>query len=176
DSIIQSLTSKKIDMVASGMSITDKRRKQVNFTIPYWKIHQVLMVPEASKITVTQALSSDNKIGVQRGTSAAKWIDEYLIKKGCRKFTLVEYDSNPEMADDLIKGRIVAAAMDDTLAKDAVNKKPVRILGSFGMPQEDFGYAVRKEDKGLLKKLNDGLKKLMKDPYWKELIARYDVR
>jgi polar amino acid transport system substrate-binding protein len=66
--------------------------------------------------------------------------------------------------------------MDDTLAKDAVNKKPVRILGSFGMPQEDFGYAVRKEDKGLLKKLNDGLKKLMKDPYWKELIARYDVR
>ncbi|MBW2596448.1 MAG: amino acid ABC transporter substrate-binding protein, partial [Deltaproteobacteria bacterium] len=38
DGIIPSLRAKKIDMVASGMSITDKRSEQVNFTTPYWKI------------------------------------------------------------------------------------------------------------------------------------------
>ncbi|MBU2234647.1 MAG: transporter substrate-binding domain-containing protein, partial [Proteobacteria bacterium] len=43
DGIIPSLKAKKIDIVASGMSITDERRKQVNFTIPYWKIKQVLV-------------------------------------------------------------------------------------------------------------------------------------
>ena len=43
DGIIPSLKAKKIDIVASGISITDERKKQVNFTIPYWKIKQVLV-------------------------------------------------------------------------------------------------------------------------------------
>ena len=42
DGIIPSLKAKKIDIVASGMSITDERKKQVSFTAPYWKIKQVL--------------------------------------------------------------------------------------------------------------------------------------
>jgi polar amino acid transport system substrate-binding protein len=176
DSIISSLVSKKIDIVASGMKIKKEREKQVAFTIPYWKIRKVLVVPKASKITAYQALSNNNMVGVQRGTSEAKWIEENLLDEAGRKFTLVQYDSVTMAVADLINGRIVAAAMDDVPAKDAVRKKPVKILGTFGMPEEDFGYAVRKEDKELLKKLNDGLEKLMKSPHWKELIVKYDVK
>jgi hypothetical protein len=40
DGIIPSLKTKKIDIVASGMSITDERKKQVSFTAPYWKINE----------------------------------------------------------------------------------------------------------------------------------------
>jgi polar amino acid transport system substrate-binding protein len=78
-------------------------------------------------------------------------------------------DSAPLAVEDVVNGRAVAAAMDDAPAQDAVKKKPVKILGEFGMPQEEFGYAVRKEDTELLSKLNEGLKKLMATPYWEEL-------
>ena len=173
DGIIPSLKAKKIDIVASGMSITDERKKQVNFTIPYWKIKQVLVAKKDSKLTAEKALADGNKVGVQRGTTEAKWIDENLIKKGGKKFELVQYDSAPLAVEDVVNGRIVAAAMDDAPAIDATRKKPVKILGGFGMKDEDFGYAIRKEDAEFLKKVNDGLKKLMKSPYWAELKKNY---
>jgi polar amino acid transport system substrate-binding protein len=173
DGIIPGLKAKKIDIVASGMSITDERGKQVNFTIPYWKIKQVLVAKKEAKVSAEQALAAGNKIGVQRGTTEAKWIEENLIKKGGKKFELVQYDSAPLAIEDVINGRIIAAAMDDAPALDAAKKKPVKILGGFGMADEQFGYAVRKEDTEFLKKLNDGLKKLMKSPYWDELKKTY---
>jgi polar amino acid transport system substrate-binding protein len=175
DAIIPSLRAKKIDLIAAGMSITEKRKEQVNFTNPYWTITQVLVVPKDSNLTVDQLLSGGNKIGVQRGTSEAKWIEENLIKKQKKDFKLVMYDSAPLSVEDVVNGRIVAAAMDDAPAKDAVKKKAVKILGRFGMPDESFGYAVRKEDTELLNMLNEGLKKLMASPYWEELKAKYEL-
>jgi polar amino acid transport system substrate-binding protein len=174
DGIIPSLKAKKIDLIASGMSVTAERRKEVSFTIPYWKIIQVLVVPKDSKLTVDEALSKNNKVGVQRGTTEAKWMEENLVKKG-KQFELVYYDSAPLAVEDLVNGRIVAAAMDDAPAKDAERKKPVKILGSFGMPEEEFAYAVRQDDTELLNKLNDGLKKLMATPTWEELKKKYEL-
>lgn len=176
DGIIPSLKAKKIDMIASGMSITDKRREQVNFTMPYWVIAQVMVAKKDSPLTVDQILSKGNKVGVQRGTTEAKWIEENLIKKAGKNFELVYYDSAPLAIEDVLNGRIVAAAMDDAPAKDAEKKKPVKIVGQFGMDQEEFGYAVRKEDTELLNKLNEGLKRLMASPYWEELMKQFDLK
>lgn len=52
----------------------------------------------------------------------------------------------------------------------------MKIVGQFGMEQEDFGYAVRKEDTELLGKLNEGLKRLMASPYWEKLMTEYDLK
>jgi polar amino acid transport system substrate-binding protein len=176
DGIIPSLNAKKIDMVASGMSITDARKEQVNFSMPYWEIVQVLVAKTDSNVTPEEAMKDGNKIGVQRGTTEAKWIEENLIKKQGKKFELVYYDSAPLAVEDVINGRIAAAAMDDAPAKDAANKKKtVKIIGTFGMPDEKFGYAFRKEDTELLKKFNDGLKKIMGSPVWEELKKKYEL-
>jgi polar amino acid transport system substrate-binding protein len=175
DGIIASLQAKQIDMIASGMSITDARKKEVDFTIPYYRISQVLVVPKDSSLTVAEAMSGGNRIGVQRGTTEAKWIEENLIKKEGRKFELVYYDSAPLSIEDVIDGRIVAAAMDDAPAKDIEKRKPVKVLGNFGMPEEEFGYAVRKEDGELLKTLDEGLKDIMASPEWEELKKKYGV-
>jgi polar amino acid transport system substrate-binding protein len=176
DGIVPSLNAKKIDIIASGMSVTEKRREQVAFTIPYFSIKQVIVAKKDSGLTVAQLLDKGNKVGVQRGTTEAKWIEENLIKKDKKNFTLVYYDSAPLAIEDVVNGRIVAAAMDDAPAKDAEKKKPVKIVGKFGMPDEQYAYAVRKEDTALLKKLNDGLKKLMASPTWNELKKQYDLQ
>jgi polar amino acid transport system substrate-binding protein len=176
DGIVPSLNAKKIDIIASGMSVTEKRREQVAFTIPYFTIEQVLVAKKDSGLTVAQMLDKGNKVGVQRGTTEAKWIEENLIKKDKKNFSLVYYDSAPLAVEDVVNGRIVAAAMDDAPAKDAEKKKAVKIVGKFGMPDEEYAYAVRKEDAALLKKLNDGLKKLMASATWNELKKKYDLQ
>jgi polar amino acid transport system substrate-binding protein len=173
DGVVPSLKAGKIDIVASGMSITDERKQQVSFTTPYWKIKQVLVARKDAKATAGQALAGGNKIGVQRGTTEAKWIEENLVKKGGKKFELVQYDSAQLAIEDVINGRIMAAAIDDAPARDAVKKKLVKILGGFGMADEFYGYAVRKEDVDFLRKVNEGLKKLMKSSHWAELKKTY---
>jgi len=176
DGIIPSLNAKKIDLIASGMSISDARKEKVNFSLPYWIIKQVLVAKADAGLTPEKAMSGGNKIGVQRGTTEAKWIEENLIKKEGKKFELVYYDSAPLAVEDVINGRIVAAAMDDAPARDAVSKKKtVAIIGGFGMPDEEFGYAFRKEDTELLKTFNEGLKKIMASPVWEELQKKYEL-
>lgn len=173
DVIIPSLTARKIDIIASGMGITDERKKEVSFTVPYWTIKRVLVGKKEATITAEQAIADGNRIGVQRGTIEAKWIDQNLIKKGGRKIELIQYDSAPLAIEDVVNGRIVAAAMDDAPALNAAKKDPVKILGGFGMADEQFGYAVRKEDTEFLKKVNEGLRRLMKSTHWAELKKRY---
>ena len=172
DGIIPNLVAKKIDFIASGMSITPDRQKVVNFTIPYWEIKQVFVAKKDANLTVDQVLTGKKRLGVQRGTSEAEWLKDTAAKKGWN-FELIYYDSAPMAVEDVLNGRISAAAMDDAPAEDAVAKKPVKILGTFGMHEENFGYAVRKQDTELLDTLNKGLKMLMADPYWDELIDKY---
>ena len=175
DGIITSLVTKKIDIIASGMSITEERAKQVNFTIPYWVIKQVMVTKKGSSLTVEQLLTGKKTIGVQQGTSEAKWLKEEAPKKGWN-FELRYYNSSPLAVEDVLNGRIAAAAMDDAPAQDAVSKKDVQIVGNFGMHDEEFGYAVRKDDKELLDKVNQALTKLMAAPEWNTLIEKYNLK
>jgi polar amino acid transport system substrate-binding protein len=174
DGIITSLVTKKIDIIASGMSITPDHAKQVNFTNPYWVIKQVMVVKKGSPLTVENVLSGKKILGVQQGTSEAKWLKEQATAKGWN-FELRYYNSSPLAVEDVLNGRIDAAAMDDAPAKDAAAKKDVQVLGTFGMDTEEFGYAVRKDDQALLDKVNASLKKLMASPDWAALIKKYEL-
>ncbi|MDR2352482.1 MAG: ABC transporter substrate-binding protein, partial [Deltaproteobacteria bacterium] len=71
DSIVRSLKDKKIDIIASGLSITADRAQQIAFTRSYWVIKQVVVVKADSTLTLEPVLSSGQNIGVQRGTSDA---------------------------------------------------------------------------------------------------------
>ena len=175
DGIITSLLTKKIDVIASGMSITAERAEKVNFSVPYWKIEQVMVVKKDSGLKLDDILKGKQALGVQQGTSEAKWLKAEAEKQGWN-FDLRYYSSAPLAVEDVLNGRIAAAAMDDAPARDAVSKKPVKILGTFGMDSEEFGYALRKEDGALLAKINEGLKKLMASPHWAELSKKYDLK
>jgi polar amino acid transport system substrate-binding protein len=171
--IIASLEAKKIDFIASGLSVTEERAQKINYTIPYWEIKQVFVVKNDSPLTVDEIKTGGKLLGVQSGTSEAKWLKDQIGKDGIN-YTLRMYDSAPMAVEDVINGRIDAAAMDDAPAADAAGKKPVKILGTFGMEPEDFAYGVNKDDTELLELLNKGIEMLMADPYWDELVKKYE--
>lgn len=171
DGIIPNLLAKKIDFICSGMTNTAERAQKVNFTNTYWEVKNVLIAKKDSDLKAEDIYEQDIIIGMQAGTSEAKWMADEKEKHGW-KFTIKLYDSAPMATEDVLNGRIQAAGMNYPPARDAEKKKPVKIIGSFG-EIEEFGAAVRKEDAEILETLNQGFALLMADPYWDELIEKY---
>lgn len=173
DGIIPSLLAKKIDMVCSGMSISPERKAVVTFSDPYWSIKKYLLVQSDSNLTKEEILSGKKTLGVQSGTNEAEFLKQEKEKQGWN-YTLRFYDSPPLAIEDLVNGRIDAAAIDQAPADVAMKKgkKPVKIVGEFAEPDE-FGVATRNEDTALRERINEGYKLLKADPYWKELQAKY---
>jgi len=174
DGIVSSLLAKKIDMVYSGMSITEERKTKVDFTIPYWEINQALCVREDSELNVIAVLCGEYTVGSQRGCTAAEWIEEHLVKTGILpKDNLKLYEGFSLAVKDLVNGRIDSAMMDDVMVEDAIRKgQPVKIVGII-KTGEAYGVAVRKEDKELKALLDEGIAKLKKSAEWDELIIKY---
>ncbi len=146
DGIIPNLLAKKIDMVCSGMSITEERREKVNFSNPYWNVKQVFIAKKGSTLDADKILKGKVKLGVQRGTSEAEALQKDKEAKGYG-YDLRFYDSAPLAVEDVLNGRIDAATMDNLPADDAAAE--------------------------LLKLINDGYKLLMADPYWEQLKQKH---
>lgn len=172
DGIIPALLAKQIDMVCSGMSVTPQRMEMVQFSDPYWTVSRVFVAPENSRITPEDILSKPIKLGVQRGTSEANAIKEEKEKKAL-PFELSFYDSAPLAIEDLLNGRIQAALMDELPADDAIAKgRAVKKVGTHG-DKDNFGVAMRKDEKELRELIDEGYARLKADPYWKELQEKY---
>ncbi len=172
DGIIPALLAKQIDMVASGMSITDARKQMVEFSNPYWEVSRVFIAKKDADLDSAKILGGKNKIGLQRGTSEAADFQKEAKEKGY-PVEIVYYESAPLIVEDLLNGRIQAGLMDKLPADDSISKgKAVKIVGVHGNP-DNFGVAVRKDDQELRTMINDGYKLLMADPHWKELQDKY---
>lgn len=173
DGIIPALQAKKIDMVYSGMTITDDRKEKVNFSKPYWVVNQMVVVKDGSPVTLDDVKSGKVIIGTQRGCTAAIWVDENLINtKLMPESNLKLYDNTPLAVEDLITGRVDAVMYDSTVMLDIIAGKPVSKIG-YVETNEEFGIAVRKDDTELLEKLNAGLDNLMNSPDWDLLKQKY---
>ena len=64
DSVILAVQTGKADIAASGITVTEDRKKQVNFTVPYVTAAQVIIVPKKSPIKTPEDLKG-KRIGVQ---------------------------------------------------------------------------------------------------------------
>lgn len=176
DGIIPALLAKKIDMVYSGMTASEERRKVVAFSNIYWEIDQAVAVKNDSKLTMDEVLAGKAIIGTQRGCTAALWLEDNLVKKNVmKKENLRLYDNFPIAAKDLEIGRVGAVMMDDMIVLSVIKGKPVKIIGTI-KTGEEYAVALRKEDTELRKMINEGLEKLMASPKWEELKTKYDMQ
>lgn len=175
DSIIPSLQAEKIDMVYSGMTITDERKEKVNFSIPYWRVNQSVAKHDENEYTMDDFMSGEYIIGAQRGTSGAKWIEDNLIETEIMpEENLKTYDTFPLASEDLKNKRIDFAIYDKPPMLEAIEGKPLSIIGEIDT-SEEYGVAIRKSDTELLETINDGITMLMADPYWEELKTKYGM-
>jgi polar amino acid transport system substrate-binding protein len=175
DGIIPALQAGKIDMVYSGMTITEERKGAVDFSEPYWKVNQSVAIHDDSDLTMDDFMAGAGKVGAQRGTTGAFWVEENLVNKSSLAADmLVTYDNFPLVATDLQNKRINFAIYDTPPMLDAIAGKPLHIIGEIDTG-EDYGIAIRKTDTELLKTMNEGLARLKASPKWEELKEQFEM-
>jgi polar amino acid transport system substrate-binding protein len=174
ESIVELLQNKNINMIASGLSITAERAEKVAFTKPYWTIKQVVLVGKNSPLTLEDVLTGGKKIGIQLGTSDLQSMEDANGKDG-RNYEIVGYPSPDLAAEDVVNGRLDAVVMNDDRGYAILQTLDVKFLGYAGIPDEDFGYAVNKDDAELLEILNNGIDAIKADPIWDELVKKYNL-
>ena len=175
DTIIPTLNAKKIDFIASGLSVTKERAEVIAYTIPYYEHKWSLVVRVDSDLNIVTGLSKGHTVGVQRGTTGANWIEDSLIKNGV-DVKIKVYDTFTLAIEDLLNGRIDSAVQDDTMVKQILEARSgLKEVGTWGTGEERYAYGLRKGDTELLNLLNEGLKKLMNLPKWEELKTKYSL-
>jgi polar amino acid transport system substrate-binding protein len=162
DGVIMSLKNKDIDVIWNGLTITDKRKEQINFTKTYLQNKQIIVVKEGSKFTKKADLNG-KVVGIQMGSSSEEALngDKDLVKslKEVRKFS-----DNTQALLDLKNGGIDAVVVDEIVGRYYIAKKPgeYKVLDQ-DLGKEDYGVGVRKEDKDFLQKLDKALDEMKKD-------------
>lgn len=167
--VIMSLKAKKFDVIWSGMSITEERKKEVNFTIPYIGSAQVIIIRTDNNEINSKEDLAGKVVGSQLGSTG-----EEAAKKVEGLKELKTYDTFTEAINDLNIGRLDAVVIDDVTARYYLTQQPgaFRILDDI-LSYEPMGIAVRKEDTSLLEALNRELQAMMEDGTYAEISKRW---
>jgi polar amino acid transport system substrate-binding protein len=159
DSIIPAVKVGKSDIGASGFTITAEREKAVDFSNPYWLSNQAVIVRAKSGFkSLDDVFCCGHKIGAQRGTTGADWVQSNLVDKGA-DVKLLQYETYPLAILDLVSGRLDAVVQDEPASQQSLQAYPGQLtIAGIIETNEYFGFAVAEGDpNGLLAKINDGM-------------------
>jgi polar amino acid transport system substrate-binding protein len=162
------LTSKKIDIIVATLTITDERKEQVNFSIPYFITAQLILVRGDSNITKYQDLAG-KKVATIRGSTGDIAIGE-LVPTAER----VEFEHNFEALRALKERRVEAFVEDYVLLFDLLQKNPGLKMASLQpFRPARYGLAVRKGDKEWLDFINSTLAKMKETGEYEKLLEKW---
>jgi polar amino acid transport system substrate-binding protein len=159
-SIEAGLQAREIDLIASGLIASEERAQEMAFTIPYWTIKQVTLTRSVSHLDIDDIILS-RKLGALGGAFKVQWLKNHGNRDGWN-YQIRLHDSAPIVLGDHFRKRV--GAPEGHLAETT---------GASITREERFAYGVNKVDAELLAILNEGLRKIMASPFWRELIRKY---
>lgn len=171
DGIFAGIEAGKYDAIISSMTITDERKKTMDFSDPYINAGQILVVPKADKAAKTLADLKGKKAGAQIGTTGAMEI------KKVAGVELKSYDEIGLAFEDMTAGRIAAVVCDTPVAANYAlqrqeYKDKFKIVGE-AFTEEYYGIVVKKGNKELQALLNKGIKAVKAKGLDKPIIEKW---
>jgi len=170
DGIIPGLLAKKYDAIVASMSITDKRKKKVAFSAPYYANYLQFVTKKGSNFKTGKAALKGKTIGAQRSTVSS----QYLAKKYKGVIKLKVYSTQDAAWLDLKAGRVDAVLADVYPSYDWVKKNPKFSFTGAKIDIDDkIGIAVRKGDGDLRDKLSKAIKAIRANGTYAKINAKY---
>lgn len=157
ESLLNELSSGRVDMIISGLSPTEERREKVDLSEIYYQATQAVVVREADKDKfATMDTLKGTKIGVQSGS-----IQED-IAKGIEGAQLTSLGKISEIVLQLQSNRVDAAIIEGPVAKSFVKNVKGLVITDAAPEVEDDGYVVgiKKGNSELLEQVNTTLARL----------------
>ncbi len=165
DSVIAAVQAGKADVAASGITVTDERKRQVGFSHPYVTAQQVVIVPKDSEIRGSADLKG-KRIGVQHGTTG----DLYVT----RNIREPERFPNGSLAvAALDAGKLDAVVLDGEPSKVHVALHENLVILDEPLTTEEYAIAVNKKNTALLEEINAVIDELRENGGLEKIKAKY---
>lgn len=170
DALVASIGN-KIDVAIAGMTITDERKENADFSDPYYDALQYVILPEGSEIATFDDLAGKT-IGVQLGTTG-----DFIASDDVDGAEVKQYNKGVDAVNDLINGRLDCVIIDKNPALVFADKFEGQLTAvdgeQFDFGVENYAIAMPKGDTALAAQINGALKELKEDGTFDELVKKY---
>ncbi|WP_227761736.1 amino acid ABC transporter substrate-binding protein [Zhaonella formicivorans] len=158
EGVLGSLNSKKFDVIISGMSVTEERKKEIDFSKVYVNAGIGMVVKKDNTTIKTAEDLKGKKVATQTGSSGYEATQKLGLKD------VVLYDQYPQAFQDLAIGRVDVIVVDLTTAAHFVSKKPdvYKVLPG-RLVDDTYAIGIRKEDTDLKEAIDKALTEMQKD-------------
>lgn len=169
DGLIPGLKRGNYDVIANGLEITDDRRREISFSIPYYVTYEQISVLKDDYAIKTL----DDLVGQRVGTLKSSLAERILLDHG--GIEVVTYDDDTHPYSDLEVGRLRAVLMDYPIAKYRSAVFPGLKFAGQPVGQMFYGIGVRHEDTMLLADVNRALDNMIKNGKLREILASWGL-
>lgn len=170
--LIAALNAKKADAIVDAMYITDERKKEINFTEPWYTEGEAMVVPADSSLASRDDVKG-KVLGAQTGTVFKDLVDSL----GGSQVKL--FDSQAALLAAVENKQVDAVFTDSAVIGYSLVQKPnpkLKLVEPYTPYYPGIiGAGVRKEDQQLLDDLNSGLAELKKSPKYLEILKKYGL-
>ncbi|MGX1473633.1 UNVERIFIED_CONTAM: polar amino acid transport system substrate-binding protein [Streptomyces canus] len=164
------LNSGDCDLAAAGMTITEERKKNVDFSDPYFDATQALLVAKGSGISSLAAAKAKK---VQLGAQAQTTGEDYVKSQG---FDPVSFESSDAVLNGLRSGQVKAVVIDYPVVqgwlKNKANADAFQVADNINTG-EQYGFTVKKGNTKLLAAVNKALADAKADGTYKKLYEKW---
>lgn len=171
DSIITAVSTGAADFGLAGMTITEDRLKEVDFSISYATGVQAIIVKEGSPITCVDDLYAEGasyKVGVQLGTTGDIYATDDFGSDN-----VVPYPKGNEAVAALIGGDIDCVIIDNQPAESFVAANEGLVILETAYANEDYAACLAKNNNDLLDAVNKAIEELIVDGTIDAIVAKY---
>lgn len=167
DSIITAVNSGKADFGAAGMTVTEERLKNVDFSDTYITASQVIIVKKDSTDVKGPDDLVNKKIGVQLGTTGDIYSSEI---EGA---TVERYNKGFEAVQAVQQGKIDAVVIDSEPAKAFAKQNTDVVVLEEPFTDEEYAFAVKKGNTELTEQINSAIAELKESGKLQEIFDKY---
>ena len=168
DSLVMALNTDKIDFIAAGMTATEERKTQVDFSDAYFSSQQMIIVKADNTTIATSEDLAGKKVGVQLGTTGD------LFVSGAEGIAeVVQFQAGTQAIMDLKNGKIDAVVIDAEPAKKMTQGQSDLKLLDAPFVEEEYAIAVKKGDADILTAINETLAEIKADGTYDEIYTKF---
>ena len=176
EGLVLALQDNRVDVVATGWSATEKRKKVMDFTDKYYTSYRRFISCAGHPVEdVSPEALKGHPIGTQGGTASDDYLEAFYKGSDIRL-----YKSMDEVYQDLGTGRLDAAFGGEATSYAFMQTpagKDCKFVGERAVNPKIFGtgvgIALRKTDPDLRDKLNAALKQILADGTYEAISKKY---
>lgn len=165
------LDSGELDMIVATYTINEERKKQYDFSQPYYTDPVGLLVKKDAGIQSFKDLDGKT-IAIPQGATTKKVFEEAAKNAGIT-IKFVEFSTYPECKAALMSGRADAYGMDKSNLAGYVDDQTEILPDAFAA--QNYGVATKKGNESLAKIVNDTITKLKDDDGMTQLLTKWKL-